>query len=45
MFLCKNFSKIKLSISDWSMDSGDCETEEDSAPEACVSPEGSLLPR
>ncbi|KYB28289.1 Circadian locomoter output cycles protein kaput-like Protein [Tribolium castaneum] len=26
------------------MDSGDCETEEDSAPEACVSPEGSLLP-
>lgn len=27
------------------MDSGDCETEEDSAPEACVSPEGPLLPR
>ncbi|KAK4877506.1 hypothetical protein RN001_010012 [Aquatica leii] len=27
-----------------SMDSGDCETEEDSAPEACVSPEGPLLP-
>lgn len=27
------------------MDSGDCETEEDSAPEACVSPEGGpLLP-
>lgn len=26
------------------MDSGDCETEEDSPPEACVSPEGSLLP-
>ncbi|KAK9744548.1 Helix-loop-helix DNA-binding domain [Popillia japonica] len=26
------------------MDSGDCETEEDSAPEACVSPEGPLLP-
>ncbi|XP_025836847.1 neuronal PAS domain-containing protein 2 isoform X2 [Agrilus planipennis] len=27
------------------MDSGDCETEEDSPLEACVSPEGSLLPR